>query len=224
MKITKFLFALFVLFTFLTSCKKAAVDNSMDLQFQLSTVNRSANINAPVAVSNIQWISGFAWANQVKLEAKTNSKEIEFKATNTQRIDLFSSVAAAIGNISIPAGTYDEVEFKILLNPNGSDPALELKGQFTNAAGVVTPVIFRVNSLLEIKAEQNNITITDNLSTTALTTLDLSVLTNGVTQSLLNNASVSSGIIIISSSSNTSLYNIILANFQSHHEVEIRHH
>ena len=223
MKISKILLPAFASLILFSSCKKSAVDNNA-LQYQIQTVNRSANINAPVAISNIQWTSGFAYANQIKLEGKQNTSEVEFKSNTSQRIDLFSSVAAALGNITIPAGTYNEVEFKIELNANGNTPVFELHGLFTNASGVTTPVIFTVSSLLEIKAEQANVTITDNSSTSALTTLDLSVLTTGVIQSLLNNATLTNGTIILSSSSNAALFNIILNNFLLHHEVEVEQH
>ena len=221
MKITNLFLTASVSILLFASCKKAST-NSSGIEYQIKTTNTISTVNR-VDAGSLQWTSGFASASQIKLEGKSSGSEVEFKANNVQHVDLFASVAATLGNVTLPAGTYTEVEFKIELNPNGNDPALELDGTFTNSVGVAKPVVFKVNSLLEIKAEQNNVTV-DNSNTTALTTLDLSLLTGGISQALLNAATVTNGTIVISSSSNTNLYNIIIANFNLHHEAEIGHH
>ena len=222
MKITKLFIAVSALFLF-NSCKKSATSDQA-IQFQLSTVSRTAIVNAPLAPGSITWSTGTANATLIKLEAKNSSNtEVEFKSQMAQQINLFSSVAANLGNVVLPPGVYSEVEFKIDMNQNGSSPALELNGQFTSGTGITTAVKFQVNSLLEIKGEQANVTITDNSSTTAVTSLNLSALTIGISQVLLNSATVTNNTILISSSSNTNLYNIILANLIQSHEVELHH-
>jgi len=223
MKPIKILTAVIISAAALTSCKKMSGSNS-GIEFQLTTINRTSIVSRTDATGTIQWTSGSATASQIKFEAKNNNSEVEFKNQNPGKVDLFASIAS-FGNVTLPAGSYSEVEFKIELNPNGIDPALQLDGTFTNSSSVSTPVELLVNSLLEIKSEQNNVTtVTDNSSFTALTTLDLSQLSTGITQAMLNTATITGGKIIISSSSNTNLFNIILNNFQMHHEVEIRHH
>ena len=222
MKITNLLIALTSLFIF-NSCKKSASADQA-IQYQLATINRTAVVNTPVSAGSITWTSGTASATLIKLEAKNSSNtEVEFKSQMAQQIDLFSSVAATLGNVIIPPGTYKEVEFKIQMTPNGSTAALTLNGKFTSGTGIVTPVTFLVNSMFEIKAEQANVSITDNSSTTAVTSLNLALLTTGISQTMLNNATVTNGTIVISSSSNTNLFNIISANLIQSHEVELHH-
>ena len=223
MKITTFAFAVASLL-FFNSCKKAATTNSQALQYQLQTTNRIATVNALTAPGSITWNSGTASATLIKLEAKNSSNaEVEFKSTLTQQIDLFASVASTLGNVVIPPGTYSEVEFKIQMNQNGTTPALILNGQFTSGTGTITPVVFQVNSLLEIKAEQTNVTITDNSGSTAVTSLNLAALTTGITQGMLNSATLTGGSIIISATSNTNLFSIISGNLIQSHEVEVHH-
>ena len=82
---------------------------------------------------------------------------------------------------------------------------------------------FVLNSMVDIKAEQSNVTISDNNSVTAVTTMNLALLSNGISQAMMNSATVSGGTIVISASSNTNLYNIILNNLVQSHEVEVRH-
>lgn len=134
-------------------------------------------------------------------------------------------MASALGNVTIPAGIYTEVEFRIELAPSGADAALELNGTFTNGnTGVTTSVVFRISSAYEIKGEKNNVVVDNTTTTTSLTTLDLSLLTTGISQLMLSSATVTGGTIVISSTSNTVLFNLISANLQLHHEAEIGHH
>ena len=224
MKITTILLALSATTLLLPACKKAA-SGTTAMEYQIKTVNRSAIINTPVTAGNIQWTSGTASTTMIKLEAKnSNSAEVEFKSEVAQQISLFAPVSASLGNVSLPAGTYSEVEFKIEIAPVGNNAAFQLAGQFTSGTGTVIPVVFQVNNMFDIKAEQSNVTITDNGSTTALTILNLAPLTNGINQNMLNNATVTNGSIIISATSNTALYNIILANLIQSQEEEVEHH
>ena len=208
-------------------CKKSGSDaqsSSSTVQVQLKASNPTVVVNRIDGPGQIQWTSGTATATQVKLEAKQNNSQLEFKSTGLQQVDLFASVLVNLGNIVLPAGSYTEVEFKISLSPNGSSPAMDLNGQYTNGVGLVTPVVFTLNTLQDLKTEQNNVTVTGTGSITALTTLDLAYISNGITQALLNSATITNGKILISSSSNTNLYNIIVNNLQKTHHVDITHH
>jgi hypothetical protein len=209
------------------SCKKSSSDEASadsTMQFQLKAANPLVTVNRLTAPGTILWTSGSASASEVKLEAKQNSSDIEFKSSRVQQIDLFASVLINVGNFVIPVGTYSEVEFKIELNQNGSNPSLELNGQYTSGTGVVTPVAFNLNGLFELKAEQTNVIVTGNSSIDALTTLDLSFVSNGITQVMLNSAALTSGKIIISASANINLYNIITNNLLEFHHVDVSHH
>jgi hypothetical protein len=227
---TLILFSATVAILGFVSCKKEATssENASSFMYQLQTTNRTSVVGRiattdRIAGANIQWTSGTAAVNELKFEAEGNSGEVEFKQKTAQQIDLFSA-SASLGNITIPAGTYNEVEFKAILSPNGNAPALELNGSFTS--GTVTKAVkFLVSSTVELKAEKQNVTVAQGSTYSALNTLDLSQLTNGLSEAALNNAAVSGGTIVLSSSSNTDLYNIVLRNLSNHHgEAEIEHH
>lgn len=223
MKLSGILSTAFLSTLLFTSCKKSGTDTASSMQYQLKTSNPSSIVNTPATPGSVQWTSGFASANEIKLEANNNSSQVEFKNETIQRIDLFAPLASNLGNIVIPPGTYTEVEFKVELNNSGTDAALVLNGQFTNGAGVVTPIVFTVNGLFEIKGEQANVVINGNSSITAITTLNLSVLTTGISQAMLNAATLTGGKILISASSNSNLYSIIVANLHQRHEAELHH-
>lgn len=211
-----------------SSCKKSnttvtptGAANTAKLDYQLKTVNPSASFRT--TAGTITWTSGFANPTLIKFEAKQGTTEIEYKSYNTAQIDLMASTATYFGSFSVPVGTYNEIELKFQLNSSGSTPALQLNGQFAN--GLVTiPVIFKADGLVELKTEQHNVTFSNNTSFTGVATLDLSGYTTGITESMLISASITGGTMIISSTSNTALYNIILNNLRNKdHHTEFEH-
>jgi hypothetical protein len=210
-------------FFLFSACKKDnGVSSQSSFKYKLTTTNRSNVVNR-LETGNITWSSGYGSANMVKFEAKNSSgTQVEFKTSVSQKIDLFTSVASILGTVTLTPGTYSEIEFKGELAPNAPDAALELNGTFTSGA-TTTPVVFTVNSPLEIKTEKNNVVISDNASYTALTTFDLLRFTTGITEAMLNSATRTSGKIIISATSNTNLYNIMLANLDGCDDVQFDH-
>lgn len=211
MKIQNFFSTTFIISTvtfFLVSCKKENSD-PLGITYQLQTSNRSSVVGR-VASGNVVWTSGFANATQVKFEGKGPNGEIEYKSSLQQRIDLFSGVST-LGNVTLPAGTYQEVEFEVKLNPTASEPALSVSGTYSST-GPAVPITFNISVPLEVETELNNVTVTANNSYNALTTLNLSLLTRGISQVMLDNAVKTNGVIVISSSSNVNLYSIIFDN------------
>ena len=147
MKISKLLMTGAAAILILGSCKKSGTDDApaSSMQFQLKAANPLVVVNIVAGPGSILWTSGSAVATQVKLEAKQNTNQLEFKSSAVQQIDLFASVITGLGNVVIPAGTYTQVEFKITIDQIGNNPALQLNGQYTNGTGGVTPVVFNLD-------------------------------------------------------------------------------
>ncbi len=204
---------------FIVSCKKES-SSPLGISYQLQTKNRSSVIGR-VESGNIVWTSGYGNATEIKFKSKGANGKIEYKSNLQQRIDLFSSIST-LGNITLPPGSYQEVQFDVELNPTATEPALVLNGTYTST-GTATPVTFLVSVPLEIETEMNNVTVSANNGYQALTSLNLSLLSRGITQSMLDNAVRSNGVILISSSSNVDLYNIILNNLKDSDEIEFKH-
>lgn len=206
-----------------SSCKKNNnnVDNATPGQPQLAVQIKTSNNNAGVgqkgtANAHILWTSGFAYPRKIVFEAKQNDLSVEFTSTADQQIDLMASIAASFGNFTLPAGVYDEVELKIDLDKKDHDPAMVLEGTFTSNT-TTYPVRLEIDNFLELKTESENVTISNDSTYTAVTTIDLSSVTSDITESMLLNAQLTNGTIVISPSSNVLMYHTILSNLGDRH-------
>jgi hypothetical protein len=214
-----------------SSCKKNNnnADNATPGQPQLAVQIKASNTNTAVgqkstANANILWTSGYAYPRKIVFEAKQNDLSVEFTSTADQQIDLMASIAASFGNFTLPAGVYDEVELKIDLDKKDHDPAMVLEGTFTNNT-TTYPIRVEIDDFLELKTESENVTISNDSTYTAVTTIDLSTITSGITENMLLNAQLTNGTIVISPTSNMWMYHTILSNLGNrHHHCVFEHH
>jgi len=192
--------------------------------YQLVATNTSYAMARTTASANILWTSAFANPDVVKFDAKQDNVQIEYRSTNNAQIDLMSPVALTFGNFTLPAGIYNEISLKIDLDRNGSIPTLQLNGQFTSGP-VSLPVSVQIFESVELQTEQHNVTISNDNSFVAVTTIDLSAITSGITATMLLNATLTGGAVVISSDANHDLYKIILENLEiEHHHCEFEGH
>ena len=198
---------------FLFSCEKDNVATP-GITYQITTATASSIIPAGTMSGNLRWSAGYASVAELEFEAKSQTVEIEYKSEAKQKIDLFSPLSS-LGVIVIPTGTYEDIEFEIEVQPNGSDAALYLSGNFISSTGVNTPILLTVKEAIEIESKKENITITNGSILSATTTLNLSLIANGVNESMLNNAIRTNGTIILSSTSNSATYEIMLRNLKT---------
>ncbi|MBS1530950.1 MAG: hypothetical protein JSU01_11615, partial [Bacteroidetes bacterium] len=77
------------------------------------------------------------------------------------------------------------------------------------------PFEIDVNDDATIKAEAENITVSSTTDFAALVTMHLDLLLNGLAAADFESATLTNNTIMISSSSNTSIYNKILSNLSS---------
>lgn len=219
MKTAKHLLSIAAATIILISCKKE-YSGPAGVKFQLKATNNITAV-AKTTAASITWTSGTATPSLVKFEAKKGTTEVEFSSTAGQQVNLFSVTQSTFGNITLPDGNYSEIELKINVNGTTASPALELNGTYNNGT-VDIPVLFQVTTPLIIKAEKNNVDIAGG-SFTAVTELDLSLYTTGITQAMLNSTVKTGGTIVISSTSNANLYNIVVNNIDRFHHAEFNH-
>jgi|ERR1043165_1837138 hypothetical protein len=179
------------------------------MAYQVKAVNAFNSMQRTTANGTIVWTSGFANPSVIKFEAKQNNSKLEYEAKNTGQIDLFAFDPMTFGNFTLGPGTYNEIELKIMFKKNGSSPAIQLNGQFTNNVMSV-PVTLIIDGPLEIKTEQEDVVIDNNTSYIAITDLDLGYFTSDISENMWENADLTNGTLIISENSNENLYNRIV--------------
>lgn len=213
----KYLLIISLFSILLLSCKKDA-DKKSSVAYQLKAKNNNSPVNR--VSSDITWTSAYAYVNDIKFEAEgecqiEGESDIHRQFAGAQRVDLFAPLTV-LGTFTVPPCNYDNSKFEITLNPGAGNAALELTGVYNSIT-----VIFRINSSVELAGIGGNSPMAGGINYTALTLLNLQLLTKGITAANLNTATLDpSGAIVISATSNTSLYNIMLNNFQDIQEVE----
>jgi hypothetical protein len=209
----------------MVSCKKDNTTNSgtgAEVAFALTADNAtstlgttSANgpvVNATAANASINWTSAIANISRFKLEAKKNGIETEIHSKNISGLDLFSLNQASITAL-IDTGTYREIEIKVLLvKSSGTDIPLTVKGVFTSAGGAVVPIEFDYNENAILKSEAENVTVDGTSDVTAKLNLHLNKLLSRIPSAEIDAATRTNGTIIISNSSNATIYNKVIAN------------
>ena len=209
--------AIAALFIF-ASCNKANPSNPNQVSYRFQAINPTAtvavsnptgnSITTPAGVMSgtINWTSGYASASEIRFDAEGTGGHVKFHSETLQKIDLFAP--SSLGNIVIPTGVYDTANFEIELASTATDSSLLLNGMYNN-----TPVVFAISGEFEIDGQLPKITITDGSSYTAVTALNLANLTQGISSATLDAATKdSSGTILISASSNPSIYDAMVNN------------
>lgn len=203
----------------LTSCKKESVSTASSLGVKIQATGKTFSLLKSVAATtpSFVWDTCFMMVSKIEFEAEKHesemshdSTETHMEATTAQRVNLFD-LNAVIGNLVLQPGFYHEVSLKIkaLKSDAGSSPVFYLEGSYTNSAATVTPIIVSVNEDFEFSVKQEGASLDGTNDYTGLINLSLSKLLSGIQSSELDMATLTNGKIIISSTSNATLYNKI---------------
>lgn len=212
----------------LGGCKKdatSASDNqgTGNLMYEFSTSDRSADVGGRTS-STFIWTGGYASVSEIRFDAKGDNK-LEYRSRTPITINLFDSVSS-IGGLTIPSGTYRKAKVKVEFEPTSTASALELRGTYTSNNNVAVPLIFRIDKDFEVKYEiREPFTITDTTQYSITNTLPLNGLLNNINDAMISNATRdNNGVIVVSSASNTNLYNLIIKAFDDALRVKIKKH
>lgn len=207
----------------LGSCKKdsnngyGGTSAQSSMKYSLKATNPSYAVSRSTGAGNIQWTSGTANPGVVRFSAVKDNIPVSYTGVNDQQVDLMSDNMVSFGTITLTPGIYSQVVVKYDLDKNGTDPALVLNGMFTSGP-LTYAVIFEVDQPVELTTTENNVTVTQDSTFVATTDIDLQGVNAGITAAMLMNAQLthgidgSSGTIVISATSNPTLFNTLLAS------------
>ena len=122
-------------------------------------------------------------------------------------IDVATGTAnPAIPVIEISPGAYSNISMGIELEDNGVDDNIILKGIFTHSDASTFPIEFYFNSGEVFESTLTSLTIAPGSNTICTLNLDPILWFANITQSELEDATLTSGTIVLSESSNATLY------------------
>lgn len=139
---------------------------------------------------------------------------MEYELKQAVNVDLFN-LSPLLGSITIPDGTYDEVELKLELKKSASAIPLTLKGSYTDANGAKIPVEFYFNEDFEVEVEAEDLVVNGNSDYLGLINVQLNKFMTNVISADLSSATKTAGVIVISDTSNMNLYAKLKANLKA---------
>ncbi|MEJ7694397.1 hypothetical protein [Daejeonella sp.] len=208
----------------LSSCEKDDSSGSGKLSYKVKPANFTASIGTtisgsglpvgPTTNSSITWTSGSLYISEIDFEAESKNNEIEFELKQPVTVDLFN-LSPILGSITIPDGTYDEVELKLELKKSTSNIPLTLKGTYTDANGAKIPVEFYLNEDFEVEVEAEDLVVKGTNDYLGLINVQLNKFLTNVITADLSSATKTGGVIVISNTSNSNLYAKLKANLNA---------
>jgi hypothetical protein len=149
-----------------------------------------------------------------------SSGRTKFEWTGPVTVDLFN-LSSVTGGINLQPGIFDNVtlEIKSFKADAVSSPLFYLTGNYTNTTGTVKRINVVINEDFKL-----HIAITDTLNFadnfTSIVKVNLVQLLSGVTQTELDNATLTNDILVISRASNVTLFDKLLINLHESGESE----
>jgi hypothetical protein len=203
------------------SCSKdeslrSSSNSTANIEYRLQL--QSTNITDS---SYLKYVSGQASVSDIKFEG-TGNKNVSY-TSNIAKVVPIGYAIATLGNMDVASGTYNKIKFRMGFAPMAGSSAIEFNGTFAPGSGSPeVPFMIRVDQPFELEFEKQTPTeIEGNTEYIALGILKMDAITQAMPASVFSGATITNGKIVISSASNTNIYNAFWTVFQSLLKVEI---
>ena len=179
-----------------------------------SSIKRGNNISG-ASITAIKWSAASIFVMAMVFEGTKDSKVITNKTVNAN-LDLFSS-KDSIGKITPPDGNYKDVKVMLHLKKSiDSKLSFLLNASYTDHKGAIIPIRVGNSDEFQVRLSVSDITINPVKDYKVLIRYDLDKVWDGISIEDLDRAyRISNGTMVISSSLNTELYEIIKKNWQN---------
>lgn len=214
----------------ITSCSSDDTSEQPVLSVNFNTVTSPFNTQSATSSLNKQASSGtfvfndgFIILSEMEFEAESENVSVEFEIEQFIVIDFATGIPTPdIRAITIPAGTYQEVEIEVDLFDDTNEPSIVINGTYTAPDGTTHAVRFEFNSGESFEIErEGTIVFTENQSAIAEITFDPSAWFAGVTDELMADVTQSNGVIVISETQNSEIFDIVADGLDLATELEI---
>lgn len=208
--------------TLLGACQKDPA-NDGELTYSFSPVNLSASLGTSASLSgqpvvagtngSINWTTGRFNIQKIELSGKKDGSAINIQYENLTGIDILQ-LGTIAGSVTLPAGTYTDLEVKLSLVASDTKRPLTLVGKYIEASGTQIPVEVHFNENLELKKNISQLIIKGD-KYKADVTLEVNNLVKNLVQSDFGQTTRGvNNSIFVSSTVNTALYNKLTANLE----------
>ena len=194
------------------------VTSPFTTQMQSSSFNKQSSSSGAFVFND-----GFITLTAMEYEAENGLESVEFELEENVVIDYATGIPTPdIRAIEIPAGTYDEVSVELEIFDETDEPSVVLLGTYTSPAGTATPIRFEFNSGETFEVErEGTIVFTEGQSAIAEITFDPSAWFAGISDELMADATRSDGVIVISETQNSEIFDIVADGLDLATELEI---
>lgn len=215
----------------LTACSSDDSTEATLLAVNFQTVTAPFNSQAQASSFNKQsatsgsflFNSGFITLTAIEYEAENGLESVEFELEQVVVIDYATGIPNTdIKPIEISAGTYQEVSVELELLDETDEPSVVLEGTYTSPDNTATPIRFEFNSGETFEVErEGTVVFAENESAIAQVTFDPSAWFAGVTDDMMADATQSEGVIVISETHNSEIFDIVADGLDLATELEI---
>jgi hypothetical protein len=225
--------ALFAIFLLSYSCVKDSVDDGQlsyvfipsGLAASLSTTaSASGQVVAPLSPGSITWTSGTLNIAKIQFSGKKDQSAVNVEYSDLSVINILSLEASA-GSVTLPAGTYSDIQLKVNLVESAVNVPLTLKGTYQEAnGGAAIPVEVRFNQNIELLLNPPQTTIKGDKYSADIG-LTLNKLVTGLVPSDFGQTTRTqpNNTILVTSTINPTLYGKLKNNLTSTLKVDIVH-
>ena len=210
---------------FLQSCSEDEVSQAQ-VQLSFNPVNTSQSISAGRVKANaLEFTEGTIRIAAIQFEAETDSDSIEVDWEQNVVMDFATGMTTPdLSAMTFPLGTYREVEVEVELLDENSVPSIIINGTFTDSNNGTHPIRFEFNSGETFEVEkEGTITFGEGDRVLSQITFNPGAWFSEVSSAALESATKdSSGVIVISSTQNTRIYDIVADGLDVATDVEIQ--
>ncbi|MCS5489239.1 hypothetical protein [Algoriphagus limi] len=210
---------------------------SGDIQLGIGVkLSNSSTPNGRILEQGVRITSGFLQVKEVELEVEGRDdngefeREVSYRFPEIKKInfDEFSSDVDFF--INIESGNYEEIEFEIDLIDHRSEPSIFLEGTFGKSDGSTIPLRLEVygdddddlDFELELEGDDDKLFYIDEINNPlALMEINAENWFSGISQSELEDAEFTDGVLVISRDINSSIYYRILKKIEESSDIEL---
>lgn len=216
---------LLALGAFIAGCNNENPVTQPKVSLQFTTTNTPVNIPSGRAAANsLQFTTGSIKITEIQFEAETDTDSVEINWEQNVAIDFATGQTSPdISALTFPKGKYNAVEVEVQLLDENNVPSIVINGTFTDREDNTHPIRFEFNSGETFEVQKEGvITFGDGANILANVTFNPGAWFFEVTSAALEATTKNSaGVIVISSTQNTSIYNTVAEGLDLATEVEI---